>query len=308
MPSGTPARKIKCARFYQEWKGHPIEDLELLRDKTLAQRPDTPIVYLAGDSSLDNKAWVPSSGPGGEPLPVAAPEIYHQTLDKVRPKPDVAFWLNHLLGSRATCINTSVEESMLRERDTKLLPHDEFIRENLREEDFLIVSVGANDVAMRPTASTMWHMLRLAWFTRRTSLENGSAGSLRYFRHLFGTKIEDYVTRTCAKTKPKAVIICMIYFPLEAGAGYQQSWAEWQLKVLGYNSWPRQLQAAIRSMYETATCKIAIEGTIVIPCAVYECMDGKTVGDYVARVEPSIEGGRKMAEQFVGLLDDTLQR
>ncbi|KAF2121638.1 hypothetical protein BDV96DRAFT_609623 [Lophiotrema nucula] len=306
MSKTARKKKIGCSRFYQEWKGHPIEDLSTFRDITLAQRPDKPMIYLAGDSSLDNKAWVPSSGPGGDPLPVEPAEIYHQVLDKPRPKPDVAFWLNHMLGERATTINSSVEASMLRERNDTLLPHDEFIRDNIRPEDILIVSIGGNDVALRPSLSTIAHMLQLAWLTRRVSLENGSAGSLKYFQWLFGTKVQDYITRIVSKQKPKAVIVCMIYFPLESGAGPQQSWAEAQLKALGYNRWPSQLQTAIKRMYEIATCQIKIEGTQIIPCPLYEVLDGKTVGDYTARVEPSVEGGRKMAEKFVRLLGGVL--
>ena len=74
-------------------------------------------------------------------------------------------------------------------------------------------------------------MLQLAWLTPRKNLENGTAGALTYFKHMFGTKVENYVTRLTAKTKPRAVIVCMIYFPLESGLG-QTSWADAQLKAL----------------------------------------------------------------------------
>lgn len=297
----TP-RKINCSRFNFEWKGHPIEDLVRFRDTTIAGRGDKPIIYLAGDSSLDNKYWVHKSF---HDLEVDVPAIYEQALDKPNPKVDVAFWMNHLLLDRATCINTAVEESMLRDRDTNLLPHDEFIRDNIRPQDILVVSVGANDVALKPLPSTMWHMAQLAWFTPRFLLANGWAWSLRYFKHLFGTKMEDYITRLTAVTKPRAVIVCMIYFPLEAQFG-QQSWADVQLKALGYNIVPGQLQTAIKSMYEIATKKIKVEGTEIVPCALHEVLDGKTAGDYTARVEPNHAGGRKMASKFVELIDEIL--
>lgn len=288
---------INCSRFYFEWKGHQIEDLTKFQNITLAKRSDKPIVYLAGDSSLDNKYWVQSDG-----YNVSVPEIYQHTLNKPSPKPDVAFWLNHLLGGHATCINTAVEESMLRDRDNELLPHDQFIRDNIRAEDILIISIGANDVALKPAPCTIRHMLQLAWLTSRASLENGTASSLKYFKHMFGTQIQDYVVRLTSKTKPRAVIVCMIYFPLEAGLG-QTSWADTQLKALGYNSNPGQLQTAIRAMYEIATKKIEVEGTRIVPCALHEVLDGKVVGDYTARVEPNEEGGRKMAVKFKELLD-----
>ncbi|EOA86793.1 hypothetical protein ACJQWK_08721 [Exserohilum turcicum] len=295
--------KISCSKFYFEWKGHGIDDLVKFRDITLSERPGKPIIYLAGDSSLDNKYWVNRSiGDNQEQVP----EIYRKALkDPVDPKPDVAYWTNHFLADRATCINTAVEESMLRERDNTLLPHDEFIRDNIRANDILIVSVGANDVALKPNTLTIRHMLELAWLTPRRSLENGTANSLSYFKHMFGAQIQDYISRLTAKTKPRAVIACMIYFPLESGLG-QTSWADTQLKALGYNSFPGQLQAAIRAMYEIATKKIRIEGTHVVPCALFEVLNGKDAGDYTARVEPNAAGGKKMAEQFVKFVDGIL--
>lgn len=297
------ASKINCSGFYFEWKGHAISDLTKFRNIALAERPMKPIVYLAGDSSLDNKYWVHLSGNN---VPADVPEIYQQTLNKPIPKPDVAFWMNHLLQDRATCINTAVEESMLRDRDANLLPHDEFIRDNICAEDILIISVGANDVALKPSPSTIRHMLQLAWLTPRSSLESRSAWSLKYFKHMFGTKIQDYIERLTSVTKPRAVIVCMIYFPLESGLG-QESWADMQLKALGYNSYPKQLQAAIRAMYEIATKEIRVEGTQIVPCALHEVLDGKNVGDYTARVEPNEEGGRKMAVRFLELLDGIWQ-
>jgi hypothetical protein len=294
---------INCARFYFEWKGHPTEDLAKLRNITLTELPDKPIVYLAGDSSLDNKHWVDKASPI---LPTQLPCIYDKAFKQpCVPKPDVAFWLNALLEGRATCINAAVEESMLRDRNEALLPHDEFIRDSIRPNDVLIVSVGANDIALKPNPSTIRHMLQLAWLTSRKSLENGTASALQYFKHMFGAQIQDYIVRLTATTKPRAVIVCMIYFPLESGLG-QTSWADAQLRALGYNSYPGQLQAAIRAIYETATKQIHVEGTEVVPCALHEVLDGKMADDYTARVEPNEAGGKKMAVRFIEFLDDIL--
>ncbi|KAE9364946.1 hypothetical protein N431DRAFT_430549 [Stipitochalara longipes BDJ] len=286
-------RKINASRFYFEWKGHNISDATAFHATTLSLRPNKPIVYLAGDSSLDNKYWVPSSGPEDEPLSVPVPEIYHVALDRPDPRPDVAFWLNHFLGDRATTLNLAVEASTLKEREKDLLEHDEFIRDNIRAEDILIVSVGANDIAMRPTFATMCHMLRLAWFAPRFSLEKG--WFLGHFVNMFKDQVEAYISKIVEKQKPRAVIVCMIYFPLEAGLSKEKSWADLQLKALGYNWFPGQLQTAITKMYELATKKVQIPGVKVVPCALHEAMNGKHSEDYTARVEPSAEGGRKMA-------------
>jgi hypothetical protein len=191
---------------------------------------------------------------------------------------------------------------MLRDRDADLLDHDKFIHDNISSNDVLVVSIGGNDIALGPTPATIWHMLRLAWLTRRSSLVNGSAWPLSYFRTMFGTKVQKYINHIVRTQKPRLIIICMIYYPLEASAG-QSSWASAQLKALGYDRWPGQLQAGIKQMYESATKGIKIEGTTVMTCPLFEVLDGKNKAEYTARVEPSVEGGRKMAKVFCDMLE-----
>ena len=305
----TVIQKINPLPFYAEWAGHPLSDLATVHSAIQAIRPNKPIVYLAGDSSLDNKAWVPSNGPAGQPLPEAVPEIYKSFFPAPNGtgltglKPDVAFFLNHALGSKASVINAAVEASLLRQREKSLLPHDEFIRDHISAKDVLIVSVGANDIALSPTPATIRHMLQLAWVTPKSSLEKGTASSLQHFRQMFGAQTQTYIAQLTSKQKPRAVVVCAIYYPLEASATTQTSWADGQLKMLGYGMYPGQLQAAIRQIYASATAKMQVEGTKVVPCALYEVMDGKREGDYVARVEPSVDGGRKMA----GLLREKVE-
>lgn len=303
----TGVKKVNPLPFFAEWAGHPIADLHTAHAAIRGARPGKSIVWLVGDSSLDNKAWVPSSGPGGQPLPGTVPDVYSCFLSSPKPKPDVAFFLNQILDHKASVINAAVEASLLRQRKSTLLSHDEFVRDHIRSEDVLIVSVGANDIALSPTPATARHMFQLAWLTRKSSLENGSASSLSYFRDMFGTQIQDYISRLAAKKKPRAIIVCMIYFPLEAKASSQKSWADGQLKMLGYGWYPGQLQAAIKQMYESATVKVKIDGTKVIPCALFEALDGQNEADYVDRVEPSVQGGRKMAELLKKKLDRQLK-
>jgi hypothetical protein len=300
--------KIKTSRFYVQWAGHPLDDISIFHAQAQSLRRSKPIVYLAGDSSLDNKYWVPVIGPHGEESPVAVPKIYHEVFATPFPRPDVAFWLNHFLEDRGTALNLAVEATMLRERDYDLLEHDKFVRDNITSEDILIVSVGGNDVAMKPTFATIRRMLQLSWLTPFSSLEKGNAWSLDHFTHMFRDQVQAYVERLVEKQKPRAVIVCMIYYPLEAtAASKQSSWADSPLKLLGYNRNPARLQAAIKAMYENATKKLQIEGTEVFPCALFEVLDGKNAEDYTARVEPSSEGGRKMATHFMDILEPLLE-
>ena len=222
------------------------------------------------------------------------PGIYKDLFDPPLPTPDIAFWLNHLVGDLATCLNCAVEESMLRERDSALLPHDKFIRDHMRDQDILIVSVGANDIALRPLLSTILSMLALAWLTPECLVRWGWAPPLRYFQRLFRDKIQAYVQRLVEKCRPTVVVVCMIYFPLEAKKG-QKGWADLPLKMLGYDIWPNRLQTAIRKLYDISTNRVRVDGIEIVPCALYNALDGKRADDYVARAEPSVEGGRKLS-------------
>jgi len=50
--------------------------------------------------------------------------------------------------------------------------------------------------------------------------------------------------------------------------------------------------------------RIRIDGSQVIPVPLFEPLDGKNRRDYVARVEPSAKGGKKMAEFLLDLVDN----
>jgi len=56
-------------------------------------------------------------------------------------------------------------------------------------------------------------------------------------------------------------------------------------------------------MFVEATSKINITGTEVIPVPLFNVLDGKIAEDYVARVEPSSQGGRKMAEFILDIIE-----
>lgn len=48
---------------------------------------------------------------------------------------------------------------------------------------------------------------------------------------------------------------------------------------------------------------IRVKGSQVIPVPLFNVLDGKRSEDYVARVEPSAIGGRKMAEFLLDLIE-----
>lgn len=145
---------VASSHFYGQFHGHPVEHLEVLHD-ALTRQGVQRRVWLAGDSSLDNKAWVRADR-------VPAVHGYERVLVPPTSRPDVCHWLNCMLPDDVAAINCAVEESTVGQRVSvggKLLEQDEFLRAHIRADDTLIVSVGGNDFALRPTSWTIIHMM-----------------------------------------------------------------------------------------------------------------------------------------------------
>ena len=290
--------------FYDEFHGHRVQDLEVLLP--VLRLESSRLVWTAGDSSLDNKYWFPTRVP--------AQGVYAQFMETS--KPDVTYWLNQQLN--VTAINAAVEATTLHERTRRFRSQDDFVRDNLQSQDILIVSIGGNDVALRPLLCTACSLAGIVLCMPGACIDNGrTCGTvpcddycggcgpslasclcamppcLGYLRHLFGTRVQKYVERLTATTKPAKVLVCMIYYLDEVN---HPCWASSALGLLGYNRDPRRVQALIRRMFIEATSRIHIEGTTVIPVPLYRVLDGSDTTDYIQRVEPSVTGGRKMAE------------
>jgi hypothetical protein len=50
--------------------------------------------------------------------------------------------------------------------------------------------------------------------------------------------------------------------------------------------------------------KIKIQGCEVIPVPLFNVLNGKNTQDYAYRVEPSAQGGRKMAEYLLDIIEN----
>ena len=333
--------RIRANSFYSEYHGHKISHLNILLP-ALRESTDA-LIWTAGDSSLDNKYWFNDTAPAVEGT------VYQTILDPPRMKMDVTYWLNRLLkdaeeerknrpvshnscnnsGSRSrqprlAAINAAVEATTLNERTFRLRPQDIFIRDNIRSEDILIVSVGGNDVALMPlpcTIASLGGILCLPSFCLEQGFSYGACHlddcclgcgaslascacacppCLGYVKHLFGTRVEKYIQALTAKTKPHKILVCMIYYPDEANS---PSWSGPALGALGYNSNPTKVQTLIRKGFHEATSSIRIRGSQVIPVPLFHALDGKNTSDYIQRVEPSPNGGRKLAELLINAIE-----
>merc|ERR1712194_619274 len=179
---------------------------------------------------------------------------------------------------------------------------DHFIHDHITPEDYLVVSIGGNDIALRPSACTIANMLTMVRCTSKSCFRSLFGfvwpPGIGYFVDLFGNAVQNYVLRVLGDKRPKKVLVCMIYFLDEQGT----SWADRTLDALDYNENPGRLQEAIRVVFRLATQRISIPGTEVIAFPLFDVLDGKDSTDYVSRVEPSPSGGEKMAKALMTTL------
>ena len=312
LPSPRSTASINSTDFYAEYHSHQIADVVTLR-QGLEDAGCRRFIYLCGDSSLDNKHWVfsPYEEKRKQMLKsVTAPATngYEQLLKSpTRMVKDVSYHMNQIAASRygtgeVCTIMSSIEESTIEDRFTSptgLLVQDRFIRDSITEDDFLVVSVGGNDVALAPTLRTAVNMAMLTrspcWMIRA-----GIAPGFGYFVDLFHSRIEDMVLRIVSRRAPAHVLICMIYYPDPTPGG---SWADHTLGALGYDDQPEKLQLIIRELFDAVRRRgfpKLQKRCRVTPFPLFRVLTQHQ--DYEQRVEPSVEGGRKMAEAFLNEL------
>lgn len=253
---------------------------------------------------------------------------------------DVCFWLNeHAPGNGSVCtIMSAVEASTAADRcEHGLLKQDEFIRDALTPDDYVLMSVGGNDIAMDASIATLVNLGLLA-FSPFWLVWLGVAPGQAHLVRWMGAMVVEYVGKLTAKSKPKKVVCCMIYFPDTMPSG---SWADvilglllyrrqpgfdaklasesekvlgstvgWCAGLLGYLAFPSILQTVIRALYGGLAAQLAkarqpggeLEGLDVVAFPLFEVLDGQSTADYNQRVEPSVQGGEKMARALLAEL------
>lgn len=320
---------VDFERFYGEWAGHRVEDLEVVYERVAfvdeemhgkLVRRRRKVIWLCGDSSLDNKYWI-LHRPAGKSC-----NGYENIFEKsVR---DVAYWINKILCdqrrdecfdramsreettspllSGAVCINCSVEATTLGSRigwRGKLKLQDIFLRDRLHKDDVLVVSVGGNDIALAPSFRTVLSLIGVLVFGNSASVkDNGSGCGTSYMKWLFKNGVEEYLRKLTTKVAPQTIVPCMIYYP---DMNHKSpSWANAALSLIGYNRNPTKVQNLIDAMYLHATSLIELPGSRALPVALADALDGVDHGDYECRVEPSVGGGKKLAT----LILDTIFR
>ena len=225
---------ISPLNFYTTEQGHSVRHLRLLLP---AVRPHS-IVWLCGDTALDNKAYINVANwmqlEQGDRL--EALNGYEAVLDPPKAAPDLAYWLNRLcveLRLGWACVNTAVDESTLGERQRgmrgdgagllpRLLPQDQLVRDHLRADDTLVVCVGLNDLLLQPSAATRRAVQLLLRCPPRLLRSGRAPGTLRLVR-LLREETLAYVRALIGRCRPRRIVLCRPYHPAECDAARRLS-------------------------------------------------------------------------------------
>lgn len=292
---------VDCMTYYTYYHGHRVDHLNTIAHTLRQEHKEEGLVYLVGDSVFDNKHWLfnlslPKAIQGPQHSPAIWADAvmgYESILSPSKQVKDVCYHLN-LLGVPA--LNCAVEESTIHERISHgLTPPDKWLVEHLTSQDTLVVSLGGNDVALKPTMRTLLSMFSLFHvLPQNFTLGNGWRPGYDHLIEMYTVQLRQYLERLTVHHKPRKILVCMIYFPDQDGNGY--SWANTILEKMNYNTNPEQLQNIIRYVYEQVTHTFQRDGWNIQFIPLFEVMDGSDTNDYVQRVEPSVHGAEKMAD------------
>ncbi len=295
------SESINTFDFYSEYYGHPL-DLITTVHKSLREQGKR-IVWLLGDSSLDNKYWIGSKIPifYQAPLCNGYENIFGLSGKKKQPfgVSDICFWINHCLNQKQSpfaAINCAVEASTLYDRCDTLLGHDEFVQTHLQKDDTIIVSIGGNDIILNPSLRIIV-CLFLAIYVIPEYFHSTSLFKFIFLsplRTLFHDELKIYIDKICCHQKPCQIILCSYYYPCINGTG----WADKMLKLAGYEKYPKKIQ----NLFNIVSNDILPNSSEITRIDLSTILSPEDETDYISRVEPSVTGGKKISQRFCDIM------
>lgn len=268
--------------FYATYEGHDESQLRGVVAGLKEMYPARRFVYLIGDSSLDNKYWISEWGEPEPGFPSPA-------------KKDVTFFLNKELSVyEMVAINCAVEGSSVGSFDESPPAQHAVMRDFITERDVVVVSIGANDIALRADELTLLSLVQLkAWGTVEALVADpsGVPGFLR-LKNIFLDGVERYIKGALGDKRPHKVVVCMIYYP---DATNPPGWASEFLRLMDYDSNPELFRAIIDALYRESTIHVMTNSEHMSYFAMSQILDGSDPADYESGVEPSVKGGAKLA-------------
>jgi len=217
----TPSQHamISAGQFYRTYSGHNPRKVEQILDVLFEVHGlSATAIFLAGDSSLDNKTWLFNQGAPAEhwrPAAAHAPAVngFEHVLDPPRMVCDVSYWMNRVLhdcGASAFTVNTAIEATTLASRvggvQCCIVPtcgglyeQDCIIRDRIRANDMLVISVGGNDIALAPSIFTVVALVLL--MLTPWPLLGVWHPAVAYFVFMFRYQVQRYASLLTERTR-----------------------------------------------------------------------------------------------------------
>lgn len=271
---------LDVEKYYSLYYGHTLEDLKLSLQSFKNNK-----IYLAGDSTLDNKFWLKDQK-------VASVNEYIELLESMMP--DINYHINKLCQNKDlpfTTINCAVEEAGITDKKS-LNGQDKFIRDNITSDDILVISIGGNDLILKGIMNIVSELFNVLFFKSKADTLINFKDYIPNIIELFTTKLNAYILELTSINKPKQIIVCGMYYPCIPVC---ESWANKVLNILQYDTQYSKVHNIIDIIFNECICKLEN----VTPLKLSDVLDYTSTKDYVARVEPSAIGGAKIAQAIV---------
>lgn len=287
-------------KFYDPYYGHPLKILNFLKQEF--EEKQFNFIYFLGDSTLDNKHWVRNKPQKSLPL-------FEKNLEYMLP--DISFFMNKKLyenNEKYICLNFAVEENHLKNRNNStnnnLIPlngWEDYVSSNLTENDILIVSIGGNDLALKLNIPIILNLCLSLFLSDDLLRKNPYL--IYYILDIYKNYLKQFLLDIIKYKKPKMIVLCGVYFPC---IDYQDSWCKNILNIMKYNvpSYRKNIHCVLEMLFEEGLKSLnsenipELEGIEIKYIPLYKVLNCEDKEDYVAGVEPSVQGGEKMAEAF----------
>jgi len=318
----VPTHTICAQDFYAEHCGHPYSYLKLIH--LYLKRTKSQFIWLVGDGTIDNKHWLYTMNKKKlgamhhEDYTRDAVNGYGDVLNPRRMVMDVNYWMNvelEKIAPHMASINFAIDETGVSERvddikgwvktsKAKMKPQDQHVIDYVGPRDTIVCSVGGFDIAGWPSSKTIGSIISVLGLGNEKTISDGTAMGMAQLIKIFKDKTQAYIELLTSKTRPKRVVISMVYY-LDENADFQ-GWASNTFSIVGASAASRldlnKLRLIVKSVYKLATCQIKIPGIEIIPCPLFDVLDGKDSRDYACFTQPSIQGSGKIARKYIQVL------
>lgn len=194
--SKKPIVKLKNELYYITFDGHEKDHIEFIRNKLL-EKGKNKFVYLSGESLFDNKRHVKTK----------KETIYKNIFQKEENINDIENQLNDKLLYDYVSLNCSYSNSSITDRNKRVYENDNFIGNNITEDDFLVISLNGADFLEKTNHDII---SKISYVLEKPPDENSK--DLLFICDYYLIELKKYINHlTYFKYPEKIFIYCFLY-------------------------------------------------------------------------------------------------